>query len=114
MSHTDKTDPYWVRMMLDAQHTEEWHRCGPDHGRDCDLDAGPSALCRRFSTRDHLADMYGDGPTRAFINDVWTHPDRRATAAECRDALRDYNAHGETDVIVRTDQHRHRGLWWWF
>jgi hypothetical protein len=39
----------------------------------------------------------------------WTRPDRQRARLALRAAMREHNAHGDTDLEPPTDQHRHRG-----
>lgn len=122
MSNTDRTRPYWVRVQDDLSITEESHACAkaayvsfwvrtnPEHA--CDIDTGPRSLCRRSFITDF--ETYSSAPKNNYIREHWTCPDRRRARDECRDAARDFNANGDTDVIVSTDPHRHEGLWWWW
>jgi hypothetical protein len=124
MSKTDRTMPYWVRAKNHPGDTEVSHSCA-DHPSDdryawgrlraaepCDLDSGPHTNCRR-SFINNRYDSHISVPGW-YIAHHWTRPDRGGSRAECRDALRDYNANGDTDVIVRAEDHRHTALWWWY
>ena len=124
MSKTNRTDPYWVRAKNNASSTEVSHSCVEftlDHDRrwmryapteHCDVDTGPKTLCCRYFTS-NIHDMPTSAPSW-FIDHLWTSLDRTRARDECRDAMRDYNAYGETDLIPTTDNHRHDAMWRWY
>ena len=129
MAKTYNTRPYWVRVKEDLSVTEEIHWCEEFahafernlilfHSRPsiaCDLDSGPDTRCvRKYISR--CADDHGNqyGPTGDYVNRTWGRPDRSRSRKECRDAARDYNIYGETDVIVGTALHRHGARWHWW
>ena len=56
MSHTDKTDPFWVRIRTGYYASEPWHRHRGDEPEKCDL---PS-----------LAEWNGE--SHCYWNFVWT------------------------------------------
>ena len=123
MSKTFATHPYWVRVLHDKSKTDVSHSCVEflvDYDRrwtryaptePCDVDTGPNTLCRRYFTN-IVHDIHTSVPSW-FIDHHWTSLDRTRARDECRDAMRDYNTYGETDIVPTTDNHRHDALSWW-
>jgi hypothetical protein len=53
----------------------------------------------------------GDGPSREFINHLWTSRERQAVRLACRAAVQEHRATGTVDTIPSTRQHRHCARW---
>lgn len=113
MSRTDKDTPRWVR----AQHAADaviHHTYGcdlspfrprePAHERPCDLDAR-DGRCYRWDRNG--TGRYYDDPSNAEIHLGYYGPERAHVRDLLRGAVREYNAHGETDLEPVTRQHRH-------
>lgn len=127
MAHTDKTDPYWVQSQRDPNATI-WHGWACENNTQrrrydtgatvaCDL-PDPGTYRRRTNCRywsyDTWRRLYSG--SNAFDRHAYYYgPERARTRAALVNARRDYNAHGDTDVDVLTDQHRNApwgGGWW--
>ncbi len=117
MSRTDKDRPYRVRAADARALREEHHyRCErraplrPDRGESlpCDIDArGIHTRCYRTGQAPKRFWWIFTCPSDISYRD-WTRPDRQRARLALRAALRDYNAHGDTDLEAPTEQHRHR------
>jgi hypothetical protein len=119
MSHTDKTDPYWV-------HAEWWEPC---HYRcphtaspryECDLPDEPIRdpvysvrfrvnACHWTPVWDRRA--YGSYVPQWFNRVYFTRPERRRVRDQLTLARAEHRATGEVDVIPEARQHRHQGRW---
>jgi hypothetical protein len=130
MSRTDNTTPHWVRAIWwEPEHWRCQHAMFPD-GRACDLPAEP-IVAKEFSTRwrafattgggcawiptwDEMAGGGGWSAPPWFNRIEFTCPERRRVRDQLIRARQEYRATGETDLVVETAQHRHRGDWaWW-
>lgn len=134
MSRTDKDTPAWVRAQrAPASERRENHHwncdSGPERGnpfrRDenshrCDIDDRHSHGWRGACTyypldRHHWRQSYGNLHMRERVNIGYYSPERAHVRDVLRDAVRDFNAYGETDVepVGRQHRHAHWGSGWW-
>jgi hypothetical protein len=127
MSHTDNTDPHWVRALWwEPDHffcdKSRWYR----GERPCDLPAEPivnaqhgtrwrrRGRCGWIPTWDGLTAGGGWGAPPWFNRVIFTAPERRRVRDDLTLARQQYRATGEVDVDVPVIQHRHQGNWdWW-
>jgi hypothetical protein len=127
MAHTDKTDPYRVQVHNDPHAVVFHHHCCEDNPQPsrlitrtqpCDLpnvgEYTRGTDCHRWSYATWLR-LYNGGGNAHDTHTFYYGPERARTRTALNAARRDYNTHGDTDVDVRTDQHRHTpwgGGWW--
>jgi hypothetical protein len=57
---------------------------------------------------------YKRGVPRWFVEHVWNNPTRVRVRDDCRQAVKEYRANGEVDVIPPVDQHRQCAGWLWW
>lgn len=104
MSRTDHHAPAWVRTLGSTTAVE--HHSGCQHDglprprfegqlRECDIDTR-DGRCYRWD-RDHHG-TWDLRPTNAMIATDCTAPERTYVRDLLRAALREYNAHGDTDI----------------
>ncbi len=126
MSRTDKDTPAWVT----ATWVEPAHRTNCTNGTFW-INGTPEARCtlpdhpvrerrRRGLLRECVwepvhdpARRYCDTAPAWYINHRWNAPDRLRSRTECQDAIKEYRATGEVDLVPATDQHRHNATWGW-
>lgn len=126
MSHTDKDTPGWVRALTctNAIEHHSW-RCErfphglarPDLRTECDIDASVDLRNNNcFYYLGEPARSYtGQGPGRKRRHLLYFGPERSAVRDSLRNAVRDYNSHGDTDEEPPTRQTRRSdwyGCWW--
>ncbi len=128
MSRTDKTDPFWIRATWWEPHhfrcaRAPWLRSD----RTCDLPAEPivtswygswyrARYLKNCVWLPSSAELYADGMASGpswFSTLLFTRPERRRVRDQITLARQQHRATGEVDVIVETDQHRHRGNYDW-
>jgi hypothetical protein len=125
LSHTDNTDPYWVRAQWwepchwRCQHSWVWRRA------ECDLPDEPIVSAdfgARWRNHGHCSwvpadygtrrDRFGRGGAPNWFNNIYfTRPERARVRDQLNRARAEYRAGGEVDVVPDTVQTRHRGRW---
>lgn len=79
----------------------------------CDNDPERPTCYRRYACGYfyYASKVYGDHPNHEDRRLYYHGPERRRTRDSLRDAARDWNANGDTDVEPDTRQHRHSVAW---
>lgn len=141
MSRTDKDAPYWVRADLTRFTPKHEYGCPfyfprftrrDPPNRECNLPERPVRQHRAHVSMKRLIIAtfpwqcywaapydrtwwYERPPSKKDRHFDWFGPDRAQARDECRAAMRDYNANGDTELDVVTDSPRHagkQGYWW--
>lgn len=125
MSRTDKDAPAWVRGNNAPNRTASHHPdcdAAPDHhyswrGNDrshrCDIDDPHTHGWRNACTwwaDDRNRFPYTSPPGHANRNLYFTRKDRAHVRDTLHDAVRDYNAHADTDVATDDYRSNRRGM----
>lgn len=139
MSRTDKDRPYWS----DAEYMEPFHfRCGNAYrtyfglvytikSRECDLPPEPPPLRvyhrNRFLNKEcawepawpagrdvHGRDRHKRNVPGWYVDHIWNNPTRVLARDECLQAMKEYRANGEVDIIPHTDRARNCAKWAWY
>lgn len=78
-------------------------------------EAMPPATCEHRIVRGyvHVARVYGDAPPPWFRRQFETTA-RADTRTALRNAARDYNTNGDTDIEPEPTRHRHNAGWYWW
>lgn len=99
MAHTDKTDPFWVRIRTKYYVSEPWHPHLP--GEECDLpplsEWNATTRCTwefRYDGRNVCACKLCSGIWE-WITDSGPHRDRRVSRAQSRRWSAEYNTYGD-------------------
>lgn len=81
----------------------------------CDLIPEPATCNYRIPGRYYwrLTKLYGEHVPADVVN-MYEHVDRQKTRLALRDAARDWNANGETDIEPDVTQHRHAASWYYW
>ena len=119
MSRTDNTDPYWVI----AESFWENHVCGHfPKTTGCDLpkllnnkDGKRSTRCYwrpSFAQKDFKVRSLQHVP-KWYVDHRYHNPMRRDARDTLRNALKDYNANGDTDIEATSRQGRSSAQWDW-
>lgn len=117
MSRTDKDTPSWVRALHDPNarvhhswlcETSRYGMARPDLARPCDLH---ETVNRRTNACYYWADdrtdhCCGITPSADRLHHNYYGPERTAVRDSLRNALRDYNTYGDTDIEAPTRQTR--------
>lgn len=129
MSRTDKDVPWWVaadwwepvHVRCEYAAPRRWQKSWGGRRRECDLPPEPVVtpykLPRRIanctwepvwppSRRNWMASA-----PKPFINHVWNGPTRRAARDDAIQAIKEYRATGDVEIVMETDQHRHCAAW---
>lgn len=131
MSHTDKTDPFWVKQRR-AKAFTQYHHCCRHAARswqkvkdECDLPAAPYIERPDERFRSHCswgadfgshewARMFAARPVARTLRREWNRSDRRGARDANRTMMREHRAgHDVNDDVARVSHHRHSGRWDW-
>lgn len=120
MSRTDKDLPYWYAENFRPNH--HW-RCIVGRAN-CSLPKLNVSNERSFNKRFTACYWqpihepwrnkwwsWQPTPPKWFLDHVWNNAQRVHERDTLRDALKDYNANGDTDIQTLDNQHRHCGQW---
>jgi len=126
MSKTDKTRPAWVKEFFEGtiHHDHKKGRCVVESFEDAVKVHGegwrkfnPDVTCER---RHHhmrysvmVAKVYGQTVPREARN-MHHNTSRMDERMTLREAARDYNTHGETDLNMEDNPHRHSASWFYW
>ena len=125
MSHTDKTDPWWVQIHHpDRTHEIHDHRNGicdinewyndPRHYNGTRVGWTYSACERDFNADGHRWRRVYGGVPKWFIDHTWYNPQRVVARETATLAKKLYNGGDDLeDFDFPVEQHRHRSSWWY-
>jgi len=126
MSHTDKTDPHWVRAIRHPRrHIEHGHHCENKPSarwvthkefRPCVIVETPEArwlTCHwEIPDDEYYSFWYGSHCSREDRRLYWYGGARVEERDKLREAIKDYRANGDIDhVELKHQQHRHDTAW---
>lgn len=90
---------YCIKTVEEVEHYDYWRVAWVTPG--CD-----------YVLPDQSPYYFQDSPPRDFIKDTWYAPSRTEERIRLRDAVKDYNANGDTEhVELDHQQHRHGAGW---
>lgn len=114
MGKTDKDRPYYIRARDIG---EEFHRHADWRGNPLECDLYDDHRNDRWQRRNNcgwtLPYCFGGVPS-AYVSLVYHWPQRRQERDACRDAMRDWNANGDTDIEPEPRQARNSARWMWW
>lgn len=102
MAHTDKTDPFWIRIRTGYYDSYPWHPCHYDGG-ECDL---PPLLEHTGKTRCTWEFSYTGRNVCAcklcsgiwdWLTETGPHRMRRTSRAQSKRWVGEYNAYGDIE-----------------
>lgn len=139
MSRTDKDKPYWA----DAEFWKPYHHqcgnayewffgiCYTPQRRECDLPPDPPhPRARNYCWKtghcgwepawpegrrdEHGRDRHKRHVPGWYVDHIWNNPTRVLARDECLQAMKEYRANGEVDIIPHTDRGRNCAKWAWY
>lgn len=122
MSRTDKTRPYWIRALDPFESRREYHGCGGRFGIwiNCDFHL-PRPRNRReererfcgYVLHGHSKYWAGSSVPKSFIDSKYNNPMRREARDVLREAAKEWNAIGDTDLEPSRGGPRN-AAWWYY
>lgn len=113
--HESVRYPWWTKprwRFPEHEHTSYKHF--PDrYCEGCASQPEHPTCVRQYACRYpyYASKVYGVRPSREDRRLYYNGPERRRTRDVLRDAARDWNANGDTDIELDTRQHRHSVAW---